>query len=112
MKLDIKDRFRTGLSPVVRALVALGIHPNHLTAIGLVVAGVAGWNMAQGRLRIGALWLIISGLFDMLDGQVARQRGLAGKRGALLDSTLDRYAEGAVFLGLTLRRLERNRRSP
>ncbi len=101
MKLDVKDRARATLDPVVGFMDSTGIHPNLLTALGLVFAIIAGFSMAAGRIREGAIWLVISGIFDMLDGQVARRRGMSSRRGALLDSTLDRYAEGAVFLGLT-----------
>jgi CDP-diacylglycerol--glycerol-3-phosphate 3-phosphatidyltransferase len=62
-----------------------------------VVGGIAA---ADGRLREAAVWLLVSGLFDMVDGAVARRTGLASRRGAFLDSSLDRLAEGAYLSGL------------
>jgi CDP-diacylglycerol--glycerol-3-phosphate 3-phosphatidyltransferase len=76
------------------------VHPNLLTLAGVALGVVAGVVVAGGRVREGAVWLLASGLFDMLDGQVARRSGTASRRGAFFDSTLDRYAEAAFFIGL------------
>jgi CDP-diacylglycerol--glycerol-3-phosphate 3-phosphatidyltransferase len=100
MNHAIKNRLRQGLDPVVGALVSLRVHPNTLTALGLAFSIVAAASIASGRVRAGGIWLLVSGLFDVVDGAVARRAGQASKRGAALDSILDRYAEGAVFAGL------------
>jgi CDP-diacylglycerol--glycerol-3-phosphate 3-phosphatidyltransferase len=96
----IKNRLRRGLDPVVGALVSLRVHPNTLTALGLAFSIVAAASIGSGRVRAGGIWLLVSGLFDIVDGAVARRAGQASRRGAALDSILDRYAEGAVFAGL------------
>jgi phosphatidylglycerophosphate synthase len=96
----LKSRSRRVLDPAVSALVAWRVHPNTLTLVGLGAAVVAGLVVARGSLRGGAVWLLVSGLFDVLDGGVARRIGRPTARGAFLDSTLDRYAEGAFLLGL------------
>jgi len=77
------------------------IHPNVLTVAGLGFAILSGVSVAAGHLAQAGVWLLISGVFDMVDGAVARQAGLASRRGAFLDSTLDRWAEGAFLAGLT-----------
>lgn len=100
MKHGLKTQVRGGLDPLVTFLLALHVHPNLLTLIGVVLGVVAGVVVSQGRVREGAIWLLVSGLFDMLDGQVARKSGTASRRGAFFDSTLDRYAEAAFFIGL------------
>lgn len=97
---DFKTQVRGGLDPLVAFLMSARVHPNLLTLIGVALAVVAGGVVAAGRVREGAIWLLLSGVFDMLDGQVARRAGLASTRGAFFDSTLDRYAEGAFFIGL------------
>jgi CDP-diacylglycerol--glycerol-3-phosphate 3-phosphatidyltransferase len=100
MKHGFKTQVRGGLDPLVTFLMSLRVHPNVLTLVGVALGVVAGVVVAQGRVREGAIWLLVSGLFDMLDGQVARRSGQASTRGAFFDSTLDRYAEGAFFIGL------------
>ena len=55
---------------------------------------------AKGDLLSGALLILLSGLFDMLDGAVARSRNLTSSFGAFLDSVCDRYADGAIFAGI------------
>ncbi|MCD6501196.1 CDP-alcohol phosphatidyltransferase family protein [bacterium] len=77
----------------------MGIGPTALTATGLVLAVVAGCFLWTGHLVIGGIFLFVGGFADSLDGAVARNSGKATRFGALLDSTFDRYAEFAVFLG-------------
>ena len=96
-----KEWFRTIFDPVASLFVQAGIHPNVLTIAGLVLSVLAGWRFWDGHLRSGALLLLLGGLFDMLDGAVARSSGKGSKFGAFLDSTIDRYAEIIPYLGLT-----------
>jgi CDP-diacylglycerol--glycerol-3-phosphate 3-phosphatidyltransferase len=90
------------LSPVARGLYAVGIRPDHVTVLGLLLSVVAGAAFWLGEFRAGALWALASGLCDMLDGQLARVRGTASRFGAFLDSTLDRAADAAMLLGLAV----------
>ena len=87
---------------VVRPLAAIGMTPNMATVLGLVLNGVAAAIIANGNLRLGGLMLLFAGLFDLVDGALARVRGLKTTFGAFFDSTLDRYAEGLVLLGVIL----------
>jgi CDP-diacylglycerol--glycerol-3-phosphate 3-phosphatidyltransferase len=94
--------FRHLLEPLARGLLALKVSPNTLTLIGLVPALAAGFVFAKGMVRFGGVLVGISGLFDLLDGLVARVGNKQTDFGALLDSTLDRFAEIAVFIGLAV----------
>ena len=87
-------------SPVAKALAHLGLSPNLITVIGLVIAGVSAYLLGIGLLLFGGLVLLLSGVFDILDGAVARETGHTTQFGALLDSTIDRASEGLVLLGL------------
>lgn len=79
------------------ALARLGIHPDWVTVAGLALVAVAALSLARGELLAGGLILLISLPLDALDGAVARAMGRAGKFGMVLDSTLDRYADGLIF---------------
>lgn len=88
------------VGPVVRVSLALGLTPLFYNLLGVAFGGVAGWFFASGRFALAGWALLLSGVADALDGRVARARGLASPRGAFLDSTLDRFAEVAAFVGL------------
>src|SRR5258707_3808867 len=88
------------LDRIVGALAATGVNPNFLTFLGLVVNFVAAALFAIGRFRTGALVILFAGFLDMLDGQVARRQNRVTAFGAFYDSTLDRYADLALYMGL------------
>lgn len=96
----VKDGFVGLTGPVARALIRGGVHPNTITTLGTLVVIGSGVAFGYGLIRLGGALLLISGLFDILDGQVARQGGKTTTFGAFYDSTLDRVGEGAVFTGL------------
>jgi len=85
---------------IVWALAATGINPNLLTFLGLVVNFAAAANFAVGNFRTGAIIVFVAGFLDMLDGQVARRQNRVTAFGAFYDSTLDRYADMALYMGL------------
>lgn len=87
---------------VVRPLAAIGMTPNMATLLGLVLNAVTAAVLATGNLRIGGVMLLVAGLFDMVDGALARVRNQRTTFGAFFDSTLDRYSEGLVLLGVIL----------
>lgn len=87
------------LEPVVVAMAAVGLRPNHLTVFGLVLSAGAGYAFALGRFRTGAFIALAAGLFDILDGQLARRTRTITRFGAFFDSTLDRLADAALLLG-------------
>lgn len=85
-----------------RFLGGLGLTPNMLTVIGLILnTGVAA-VIAFWDIRIGGALLLVASAFDMLDGSVARATGKTSKFGGFLDSTLDRYSESIVYLGVLI----------
>jgi CDP-diacylglycerol--glycerol-3-phosphate 3-phosphatidyltransferase len=90
------------LRKVVSALAATGITPNTLTFIALVVNGWAAVLFAMGRFRAAAAVLFLAGFLDMADGQVARHAGRVTAFGAFLDSTLDRYSDLGLYMGLVV----------
>lgn len=84
----------------VSALGRSPLTPNQVTVVGVALTFVASGLIAFGYLRWAGLVLILAGTCDILDGALARSTNAAYPYGAFLDSTLDRYAEGAVYLGL------------
>ena len=97
---DQAKKFAHGvLDPLVAGIAAVGLRPNHLTVFGFVFSLAAGTAFAIGRFRTGALLATVSGLFDILDGQLARRTNTISRFGAFFDSTLDRMADAALLLG-------------
>ena len=90
------------LRHVVRALAATGLTPNMFTFLGLAVNSWAAALFAMGRFRQAAAVLFLAAFLDMADGQVARLVGRVTAFGAFLDSTLDRYADLALYMGLVV----------
>jgi phosphatidylglycerophosphate synthase len=90
------------VTPAVRALGWLGVTPNQITVTSLVVSLAAGGAIAVGRFALAAVLVIVGGTLDILDGQVARSRGLATPGGAFLDSVLDRLSDSAIFGGCAI----------
>ncbi|HET9846967.1 MAG TPA: CDP-alcohol phosphatidyltransferase family protein [Candidatus Dormibacteraeota bacterium] len=78
------------------------ITPNMLTLFGLVITGVGALLVATGHLLTGGLVLAFAGFFDIFDGALARAAGKVYRYGAFLDSTVDRYSEGVVYLGILI----------
>ena len=76
------------------------IKPNHLTMIGLLVTLVAAVFLALGLWIAAGIAIIVAGLFDLLDGAVARSQGRVTAFGAFLDSVIDRYSDFALFIGI------------
>ncbi len=98
---DAARRFaHAGLDPVVNLLTGIGVGPDTLTALGCIFSVFSAVAYFEGGFRLGSSLLVGSGICDILDGQVARRRGGGSKFGAFLDSTLDRFAEGFVLVGI------------
>jgi CDP-diacylglycerol--glycerol-3-phosphate 3-phosphatidyltransferase len=85
---------------LMSALGRLPITPNQVTVVGLALTFSAAGLAAFGHLLWAAIVLIFAGTCDILDGALARSTKAGYPYGAFLDSTLDRYSEGAVYLGL------------
>ena len=95
----LKPRLEIILSVVANKMVAIGITANMVTFFGLVVNLIATFYFATGRLVTGGILILFGGSFDMIDGAVARAQRTLRASGALLDSVIDRYSEGFLFLG-------------
>lgn len=87
---------------IVRGLALSRIHPNVLTFLGLVISSYAGFLLARGQFQLAGFVIIGGGLFDMVDGRVARETNRVTRFGAFFDSVLDRYSDLALFIGLLL----------
>ncbi len=96
----LQQRARRLAEYVVRPLAAMGLTPNMATLIGLLLNGMAAAILASGQLQWGGLALLIAGLFDMVDGALARVTNRKTTFGAFFDSTIDRYSEGLTLLGV------------
>ncbi len=94
--------------PVARLLARGGVSPNAVTLFGLLVAGVSALLLALGNLWAGGVVVLVSGVFDLFDGALARETSRATPFGALLDSVVDRFAEVVVLLGLLVYYLDRS----
>ncbi len=86
----------------LRPFLAAGISPDFISYLALLVSLLAGVSYGLGRIFQGGLLLLCSGFLDTLDGSIARLTGRSSRFGALLDSTLDRYAEFFIFFGLLI----------
>jgi CDP-diacylglycerol---glycerol-3-phosphate 3-phosphatidyltransferase len=82
---------------ILAGVVALRLSPMQLTFLGLVTNVVIGWLLVGGYAFLAGLLLIPAGLFDVLDGAVARLRGTASRFGAFTDAVLDRVSDMILF---------------
>ena len=100
---NLRESLRPALEKVGKGFAATGLSPNFWTVVGLIIAFasavVYGMGMEFG-LIIGGILLLVSGFFDMVDGQVARITGKTSKKGEYLDSMFDKISEVAIFLGI------------
>lgn len=96
----VRDWFLGLITPIPAALIRNGASPNAITTLGFLVTTSAGLSFFLGHVRIGGLLILLGGIFDILDGQVARGSGTVSVFGSFYDSTLDRMSEIVVFLGI------------
>jgi len=99
-KSALRRAAHRAVAPVVGGLAAIGVRPDHVTVLGLVMSAGAGLAFFEGAFRWGAVYAAVAGICDVLDGELARRRDEFSKFGAFLDSTLDRLSEGLILLGI------------
>jgi len=99
---SIQKWFLRIVDPIIEFVVHFNVHPNFFTVLGLIVSIIGAYFFAKHNLRIGAIYILLGGLCDIIDGKVARKTGLSSKFGALFDSSLDRYSEVFMFLGVAI----------
>lgn len=97
-----RDVSRPGLEAVGQVLARWNVSPDWVTAIGLVLTAGVAVLAALGEIQWAGAAYIVAALFDALDGTVARVSGKVSRFGAFLDSTIDRFEESMVFLGLII----------
>jgi len=88
------------LDKIVAFLSRRQINPNYLTFIGVLISFWAAWEFGYGQFFTGGLVIILAGLFDMLDGGVARVSRAETQFGAFFDSVIDRYSDVIILQGL------------
>lgn len=103
----VQQRARLIVAAIVRPLARLGITPNMVTLLGLLLSIVTAVVIASGYIIAGGVLVLFAGIFDMFDGAMARVRNAATTFGAFLDSTLDRYSESIILAGLLYYALQR-----
>jgi len=103
----LKKRFETAIQSLVKPLADMGVTPNYVTALGVIVACLTSWlywTWGGDRLRLvaAAATLLLSGLLDAVDGVLARSSGNASMFGGFFDSVADRYSDALAFSGLIM----------
>ena len=96
----LEKPFYAAVNPLVERLIRAGVRPNTITTVGTGLVLVSALAYGMGHIRLGGLILLLSGIADTLDGQVARGGAMVTRFGAFYDSTLDRVGDGATFIGI------------
>ena len=99
---QISERLHHLAEPVSKVIAKTGLPPNAVTFFGFGLNIVAAWALATGHFLIGGFLVLFAGVFDLLDGALARVTGKGTIFGALLDSTIDRYSEAVLLFGLLI----------
>ncbi len=105
MSSKLKKQFETTVKGLVKPLGRLGITPNHLTILGMVLAGITAYLYMKAPgdrdyLLYSAGMFIVSGFIDAIDGVLARSTGKVTRFGGFLDSVADRYSDAIVYCGI------------
>lgn len=88
------------LRAIIGACVALRIHPNILTFVGVLINTWAAVHLAKGQFIIAGVIMVVANIFDFIDGKVALELGVVSKFGGFWDSVIDRFSDIALFIGL------------
>lgn len=102
VRAAVQKAYHSATMPLTDRLIRIGVGPNAITTVGAVVVVASAVAFGFGRVRLGGFLLLLSGLIDTLDGQVARTTGQTTLFGAFYDSTLDRVGDGATFIGIAI----------
>ena len=96
----LQDRFIKLLSPLVKLFAKWGLSPTSFTIAGVIITAIGAAAFLMGFIRLAGLFVLLGGLCDTVDGLLARATGKATRFGALLDSSVVRYAEFIMFFGI------------
>ena len=105
MLTKLKKQVQTALTSTANGFHKLGLTPNHVSLLGIMFSLLAGvvysqWQLNREFLILAPFLMLLSGLFDALDGVIARVHGKASTFGAFFDSMLDRYADAIILCGI------------
>jgi archaetidylinositol phosphate synthase len=93
----LRPQLKLFIDPIAKRIK---INPNILTIIGLLISFLSAYMFARGDLLLGGIFILISGLADVIDGAVARNHATATPFGGILDSTADRFADAFILIGI------------
>jgi archaetidylinositol phosphate synthase len=93
----LRPQLKLFIDPIAKRI---NINPNILTIIGLLVSVLSAYMFARGDLLLGGIFILLSGLVDVIDGAVARNHSTATPFGGILDSTADRFADAFILIGI------------
>lgn len=93
----LRPQLKLFIDPIAKRIK---INPNILTIIGLLISLLSAYMFARGDLLLGGVFILISGLADVIDGAVARNHASATPFGGILDSTADRFADAFILIGI------------
>lgn len=88
------------LRGIIDLCVRMGVHPNVLTFVGLLINGAAAWALGTGAFLTAGVVMVIANIFDFIDGKVAERTALASDFGGFWDSVIDRFSDILLFIGL------------
>jgi len=102
---NLRETLNPALEKIGKGFASTGLSPNFWTCVGLAFALISAVVYGIGiefGLIIGGILLLVSGFFDVVDGQVAKVTGKTSKKGSYFDSMFDKIAEVAIFLGILI----------
>lgn len=95
------ERFRPLLKKILEPFAKrININPNILTLISPLIAIISAIFFGTGNLLLGGIFILISGVFDVFDGAIARYHNKTSDFGAFLDSTMDRFSDAIIIIGI------------
>ena len=97
---QFRSQIETWVKPVGRSVQRAGVPADLITGVGVLMAIACAVSVASGSLSLGLLFLILTGIPDLIDGAVAKASGTSSPRGAFLDSVTDRLTDGLLFGGV------------
>lgn len=86
--------------PISKILISLKLTPNMVTILGLLITSIGSFYVFQGSFLVGGIIVAIGTILDSIDGSMARLSNRVSKFGDLLDSVIDRFSEGIIFIGI------------
>lgn len=97
---EIKDKIKPWIETAASPFVTLGLRPNHITILALILSGISGYLFFIDRPLLAGVMVLVGGFFDVIDGAVARTTGEATELGGVLDSTFDRVSDAFIYMGI------------